>query len=195
MDDDYNYDEAAARDIANEYVDELKETIGNAYLERNRLVAVLASLYPSGTKRTDIPGWDPEWHNCVYVDIPGCGQVSWHYHDNDAFLFDCLPAYEGGWDGHTTDEKYEKLSEWSGDVLRKRLLEKRLKAVVLPPKDYRGYQFHWLNSDKLGKQIVWEWYEGVWWSTQCPDALSPLQVFERGWEYAAPVEMPARKKP
>lgn len=81
-----------------------------AYEERNRVVAALAKLFPSGTKRTDIPGWDTEWHGCVYIDLP-TGQVSWHYHDGQAHLFAALPPYAGEWDGHSTEEKYRRLAE------------------------------------------------------------------------------------
>ncbi len=80
-----------------------------AYAERNKLVAALARLYPSGIARTDIPKWDPEWHGCVYIDSPA-GQLSWHFHDSEAYLFASLPPYEKPWDGHTTDEKYERLA-------------------------------------------------------------------------------------
>lgn len=80
-----------------------------AYEERNRVVAALAAHYPSGITRTDIPGWDAEWHGCVYIDTP-VGQLSWHYHDSQAHLFAHLPAYAGSWDGHDTPEKYRRLA-------------------------------------------------------------------------------------
>ena len=83
--------------------------INAAYSERNKLVAYLARQFPSGTYRTAIEGWDPEWHGCVYIDTPA-GQLSWHYHDNDAHLFADLPTYEKPYDGHTTEEKYERLA-------------------------------------------------------------------------------------
>ena len=79
-----------------------------AYYERNKLVRFLASLFPSGTAKTEIPGWDPEWHNCVFIDTPE-GQMSWHFHDRDAHLFAALPPYEKPWDGHSTLEKYLRL--------------------------------------------------------------------------------------
>jgi len=79
-----------------------------AYTERNQLVALLSRLYPSGIRKTDIPGWDPEWHGCVFIDTPE-GQMSWHYHDSDAGLFVGLPPYEKPWDGHSTVEKYQRL--------------------------------------------------------------------------------------
>lgn len=80
-----------------------------AYLERNRLVAALATCYPAGTARTAIEGWAPEWHGCVYIDLP-TGQASWHYHDSQHTLFAHLPPYAGTWDGHTTEEKYERVA-------------------------------------------------------------------------------------
>jgi len=84
-----------------------------AYEERNRVVAALARLFPSGLKRTDIPGWDAEWHGCVYIDTPA-GQLSWHFHDSQAHLFDGLPPYFGEWDGHDTPEKYRRLAAITG---------------------------------------------------------------------------------
>lgn len=80
------------------------------YAERNQLVALLAQLYPAGTKRTDIEGWEPEWHGCVYIDLP-TGQASWHYHEREAGLFAGLPTYTGEWDGHTTELKYERVAK------------------------------------------------------------------------------------
>jgi len=90
--------------------DEQKTALDQAYEERNRLVALLARLYPSGLLKTDIPGWDPEWHNCVLIDTPA-GQLSWHFHDRELFLFEGLPPYSGHWDGHTTPEKYQRIFE------------------------------------------------------------------------------------
>jgi hypothetical protein len=89
-------------------IEKLEAARDGAYAERNRLVAFLASIYPSGVKKTAIPGWDEAWHGCVYVDFP-TGQASWHFHDNEAHLFAHLPPYDGEWDGHTTEEKYERI--------------------------------------------------------------------------------------
>ncbi len=87
----------------------LREAKDGAYEERNRVVALLASVFPSGVRKTAIPGWEPEWHDCVYIDLP-TGQASWHYHDSQAYLFAHLPPYRGEWDGHTTDVKYERVA-------------------------------------------------------------------------------------
>lgn len=88
------------------YADKLQDV----YTERNKVVALLARIYPSGIGKTAIEGWAPEWHNVVYIDTPA-GQMSWHYHDRDAYLFAGLPFYEKAWDGHTTPEKYQRLED------------------------------------------------------------------------------------
>lgn len=81
----------------------------NAYYERNQVVAALAKVFPSGIAKTAIDGWDEAWHNCVYIDLP-TGQVSWHYHNREAHLFEGLPKYKDSWDGHDTPEKYRRLN-------------------------------------------------------------------------------------
>lgn len=83
-----------------------------AYLERNQVVAALASIFRAGIARTDITGWEPAWHGCVYIDLP-TGQASWHYHDSHAYLFAHLPPYTKPWDGHSTEEKYQRLANIS----------------------------------------------------------------------------------
>lgn len=94
-------------------IERLRLDKDGAYLERNQLVALLASIYPSGIARTDIPGWLPEWHGCVYMDLPN-GQASWHYHDSHAHLFEHLPPYTKPWDGHNTAEKYQRIVDLAG---------------------------------------------------------------------------------
>lgn len=88
--------------------------LNQVYEERNRCVALIASMalalgWPAGRAKTVIPGWDEEWLNCIYVDLPA-GQVSWHYHDREAHLFAHLPEYRGLWDGHNTGEKYRRVA-------------------------------------------------------------------------------------
>jgi hypothetical protein len=90
--------------------------IDSVYNERNRCVAALARCarvfgYDVAVTKTNIPGWDAEWHNCVYINLP-TGQVSWHYHDRDAVLFEGIETKETEWDGHDTHEKYNRLYNW-----------------------------------------------------------------------------------
>ena len=81
-----------------------------AYRQRNVLVATLAHLYPSGIRRTNIEGWSEDWHGCVYIDLP-TGQISYHYHDSQAYLFSDLPPYTNEWDGHDKEKvEYRLLS-------------------------------------------------------------------------------------
>jgi len=87
----------------------MRERKNAAYLERNQVVAALAKCFPSCVSSTAIEGWSEDWHGCVYIDLP-TGQVSWHFHDLHAHLFDSLPHHEILWDGHTTAKKYERLA-------------------------------------------------------------------------------------
>jgi hypothetical protein len=81
------------------------------YKERNILVALLATSYPSGLAKTAIDGWHEDWHNCVYIDFPW-GQASWHFHKDEMYLFENLPLYDKEWDGHTTEEKYSLIEKY-----------------------------------------------------------------------------------
>jgi hypothetical protein len=110
------FDEREARLAAEARVTAAGAAKDGAYAERNRCVSAIAKMalaagYPVGIAQTAIEGWDEAWHGCVYIDLP-TGQVSWHYHTDDAALFDFLPAYTGTWDGHSTPEKYERLAQF-----------------------------------------------------------------------------------
>lgn len=80
-----------------------------AYRQRNHLVAALASLFPSGIRATNIEGWEPDWHGCVFIDLPS-GQISYHYHDSQAPLFADLPPYTKKWDGHDKETVHKRLA-------------------------------------------------------------------------------------
>lgn len=86
------------------------EEKNEAYRQRNHLVAALAQIYPSGITKTNIPGWDEEWHGCCFIDLPS-GQISYHYHDSQKYLFENLPPYSKEWDGHDKDVVHKRLSE------------------------------------------------------------------------------------
>lgn len=86
-----------------------------AYTERNRCVALIAAVGRAvgwtsgiGEHPKDDAAWDPEWRTIVYVDLPK-GQASWHFHDRDRSLLDGLPPYARAWDGHTSEQKYERI--------------------------------------------------------------------------------------
>lgn len=84
------------------------------YAERNRCVGAIARMaqrlgWTVGLGYHTDPNWEDDWRNIVYIDTPR-GQISWHFHDSEKPLFDWMPPYDGDWDGHTTDEKYERLA-------------------------------------------------------------------------------------
>lgn len=85
-----------------------------AYEERNQCVALIARMvieaggFACKTK-TAIEGWSEDWHGCVYIGLP-TGQVSWHYHESHAWMFNELPEIDETWDGHDTPEKYRRVN-------------------------------------------------------------------------------------
>jgi hypothetical protein len=87
-----------------------------AYQERDRLVAFVAGVYPSHLKVHPVEDttWEDDWRWIVCVHGPA-GQMTWHIHDSELPMFDRLPrspASDDGcqWDGHTTEEKYQRLA-------------------------------------------------------------------------------------
>jgi hypothetical protein len=92
----------------------LMEQRDAAYAERNQCVALIARLVMkmggfAGVTKTAIEGWEPEWHNCIYINLP-TGQVSWHFHDREAHFFTGIPRINTIWDGHDTPEKYRRVN-------------------------------------------------------------------------------------
>lgn len=101
---------SAERDRLAAELAEAKAGEDQAYAERAHLVAALACLFPSGIRRTSIEGWKPAWHGCVYIDLPS-GQISYHYHDSQAHLFEMFPPYEKPYDNHDKQIVHHRLAE------------------------------------------------------------------------------------
>lgn len=96
-----------------------------AYWERNQLVLALSKLYPSWMELHPLEDkeWDKEWRHIIFINIkvwngatlqqwnlPSTEQISWHIHDSEVPYFSHLELKKGNsWDGHTTEEKYERL--------------------------------------------------------------------------------------
>lgn len=95
-----------------EGIRELRLAKDQAYRERNVLARALATIYPSGFRDTDIPGWEPDWHGCVYIDLP-TGQISFHVHDSEREQFLDLPGYSRPYDGHTKSDVMDRLAALS----------------------------------------------------------------------------------
>jgi hypothetical protein len=98
-----------------EEIERLRAQKDAAYSERNHLVALLAALADDRGWRVGTAmhpeadaSWDADWRTIVFIDSP-CGQLSWHLHDSERRLVSALPAYAGTWDGHTTEQKYQRV--------------------------------------------------------------------------------------
>lgn len=82
--------------------------LGEVYNERDRLVALISSIYPSYIAIDESA--EDGFKNVVYIDSPK-GQLSWHIADKEVELFSHLSVKDNNWDGHTTEEKYERIAE------------------------------------------------------------------------------------
>lgn len=88
------------------------------YQERNCLLAAFTKLVDAGTDHAgsawlahhpDDPAWDKEWLTIVFVNTPATGQMTWHIHERELPMFAHLSWGPNDWDGHTTEQKYERL--------------------------------------------------------------------------------------
>jgi hypothetical protein len=99
----------------------------DAYWERNQLVAALSKIYPAWLARhPEGEEWEDDWRWIVFVEIPTKElenkyeqggrevklkrQLSWHIHDSELEYFSHLKEKPNTWDGHTTEEKYRRLT-------------------------------------------------------------------------------------
>ena len=82
-----------------------------AYAERDLLVCVLSKVWPAHLCRhpdEDVE-WEDDWRWIICIHSPK-GQLTWHIHDSELPMFSGhLAVLPNHWDGHTTDEKYERL--------------------------------------------------------------------------------------
>lgn len=95
----------------NSLMEDLRKSKDEAYSERNKLVCALSKIFPSwlGRHEESDTTWGKEWFNIVYIQLP-TGQASWHIHDDLLPLFAHLELdLLKEWDGHSTEEKYERL--------------------------------------------------------------------------------------
>lgn len=100
-----------------------------AYWERNQLVKALSKVFKSWMELHPLEDteWDKDWRHIVFIEVPteeieqkyiqggfrvkNKSQLSWHIHDSDVDDFEHLELKKGNsWDGHTTEEKYRRLS-------------------------------------------------------------------------------------
>jgi hypothetical protein len=112
IDNQFRHWQARAKGCEKRILDEIFQK-HDVYRERNMCVMAFASLaarsgWKCGIGKHEGETWDEEWRNVIYVETP-LGQVSWHIHDGELPNFHFLGAYSSPWDGHSTEEKYERL--------------------------------------------------------------------------------------
>lgn len=120
-----------------------------AYSERDKLVSVLSKVYPASLERhqPENDNWENDWRWVVFVDTP-TGQVSWHIHDSELPMFSHLRRNAGRvWDGHTTDEKYNRLARITPleDALTAEVA--KLRAALSNVQEFAQYQSQDLHDD------------------------------------------------
>lgn len=109
--DDTNTERKFHRDRA----EALEKERDSAYRERAHLIALLAAMFPAAWT-IDPDNIDPDnaWP-IVYIQLP-TGQCSWHIaHEDWTELFVNLDLDYGGmtWDGHTTEQKYQRIRDYT----------------------------------------------------------------------------------
>lgn len=106
-----NYERGKYLNEVEEGFKELEKQKDYAYKERNLLVSALSKLYPSYlSTHPENEEWEDDWRTIVFIQTPA-GQLSWHIHDSEKKIFDHLDYGENKWDGHSTKEKYKRLSK------------------------------------------------------------------------------------
>lgn len=89
---------------------------------KQEAISTPSKIYPSWIGWHKEKDWDNDWRNIIYIkipihsfnyiqqfEIPRNEQLSWHIHKDDLIYFQHLKPGLEEWDGHTTDEKYERL--------------------------------------------------------------------------------------
>jgi hypothetical protein len=101
--------------MPNTATDQLRAQKDAAYHERNQLVAALSKLFPSHLlihPAADAT-WEDGWRTIVCVHTPLIN-ATWHIHDSERELVAHLEGSTlacAGWDGHSSEEKYQRLSK------------------------------------------------------------------------------------
>lgn len=101
-----------------EQIASLTQQKDQAYQERDKCLVLMAKMAQElGLNvgiglHVDEPGqeWESDWRNILFIDLPA-GQVSWHIHNSEAHWFYFVGSYCKPWDGHTTEEKYQRVLE------------------------------------------------------------------------------------
>lgn len=104
----------------NSKIEQLTKQKDQAYSERNKVVAALAHILSYlgndvGIAEHQGEDLEPDWRTVLVIGTKENCQITWHFHDSEKHLLDGLPTMDNyEYDGHTTDEKYQRLFEFVG---------------------------------------------------------------------------------
>lgn len=102
--------------------DEARKGRDSAYTERNKLVALLAALFPAW-KGEDERLKGTSFETVVYVDLPvGSGQISFHVPRHDLDLFKHVADESKVWDGHDSEEKWCRVARFIRSLVAEKLV-------------------------------------------------------------------------
>lgn len=97
-------------------LDSTEAVKNQAYAERNKVLSLTARMAQKlglnvGLGKDESPDADPDYYLILFIDLPS-GQVSWHLRNDEVKpMFGFLPFYGTPWDGHSTEEKYQRVLE------------------------------------------------------------------------------------
>jgi hypothetical protein len=81
--------------------------VDKAHSERNMLVALLSKIYPS-VRDIDQKMKKGLYENVIYIQTP-LGQISYHIAKDHMEYFEDLEIKKDAWDGHTTEQKKDRV--------------------------------------------------------------------------------------
>lgn len=169
-------------------VDELRAQKDGAYAERNQLAVALAKVFPSHVLHDE--SQEQGWQAVLCVHTPN-GQATWHFPDSQRHLLDFLKGTDipscAGWDGHTTEEKYQRLAglrrsargqaEQTSLAVNRNCTDWRVRADTW---DRGDPGFRWMRADNDGhpvatlRQVGWLDQKGrVYPGSKHPRGLGP----------------------
>jgi hypothetical protein len=92
----------------------------SAYRERAQLLALLATMADDAVLAPALDIDDEDGWHLLFLNDAG-RQMSWHIAPRDVELFRHLERVDvadprAQWDGHTTDEKYAHIADWTAEL-------------------------------------------------------------------------------
>jgi hypothetical protein len=64
--------------------------------------------------------------------------------------------------------------------------------ATIPPRRFRDRQHHWLISERSSAPVISEWLDDRWFSAGERNAITPSEMYRRGWTYGGVCTPPKR---